>query len=64
MPCPDTRVIRASLGHRAKEGLPVDFINQTNLDILGDKVGVIAAFFTFAQADSNAKRNSRFKKRG
>lgn len=45
------RVIRASLGNRAKESLLVDFINQTDLDQLGDKVSVIEAFFTFAQAE-------------
>jgi type I restriction enzyme, R subunit len=45
------RVIRASLGNRAKESLLVDFINQTDLDQLGDKTGVIEAFFTFAQAE-------------
>jgi len=45
------RVIRASLGHRAKESLLVDFINQTDLDQIGDKVSVIDAFFTFAQAE-------------
>lgn len=45
------RVIRASLGNRAKESLVVDFINQTDLDQLGDKASVIEAFFTFAQAE-------------
>ena len=45
------RVIRASIGNRAKESLIVDFINQTNLDELGDKPGVIEAFFAFAQAE-------------
>ncbi len=45
------RVIRASLGNRAKESLLVDFINQTNLDQIGDKANVIDAFFTFAQAE-------------
>ena len=44
------RVIRASLGNRAKEGLVVDFINQTDLDQIGDKATVIDAFFAFAQA--------------
>ena len=44
------RVIRASLGNRAKESLLVDFINQTDLDQIGDKARVIEAFFTFAQA--------------
>ena len=41
------RVIRASLGNRAKESLLVDFINQTDLDQIGDKASVIDAFFTF-----------------
>jgi type I restriction enzyme R subunit len=45
------RVIRASLGNRAKESLLVDFINQTDLDRLGDKASVMEAFFTFAQAE-------------
>lgn len=45
------RVIRASLGNRAKESLVVDFINQTDLDKIGDKASVIEAFFTFAQAE-------------
>ena len=45
------RVIRASLGNRAKESLLVDFINQTDLDQMTDKAGVIDAFFTFAQAE-------------
>jgi|TARA_R100001143_G_scaffold63447_1_gene70517 type I restriction enzyme R subunit len=45
------RVIRASLGNRAKESLVVDFINQTDLDQMGDKASVIEAFFTFAQAE-------------
>ena len=45
------RVIRASLGNRAKEGLVVDFINQTDLDQIGDKASVIEAFFAYAQAE-------------
>ncbi len=45
------RVIRASLGNRAKESLVVDFINQTDLDQLGDKASVIDAFFAFARAE-------------
>ncbi len=43
------RVIRGSLGNRAKESLIVDFINQTDLDQIDDKAGVIDAFFSFAQ---------------
>jgi len=45
------RVIRASLGNRAKESLVVDFINQTDLDQIGDKASVIDAFFNFAQKE-------------
>ena len=45
------RVIRASVGNRAKEGLLVDFINQTNLDNIADKASIIEAFFVFAQAE-------------
>ena len=44
------RMIRASLGNRAKESLVVDFIDQTDLDRIEDKAGVIDAFFRFAQA--------------
>jgi type I restriction enzyme, R subunit len=43
------RVIRASIGSRAKESLVVDFINETNLDTLQDKSTVIDSFFAFAQ---------------
>src|SRR5690606_17759358 len=45
------RMIRASGGNRAREGLLVDFINQTDLDQIGDKASVIDAFFTCAQAE-------------
>ncbi|WP_446890193.1 HsdR family type I site-specific deoxyribonuclease [Acinetobacter lwoffii] len=45
------RVIRANLGNRAKESLLVDFINQTDLEQIGDKASVIDTFFTFAQAE-------------
>jgi type I restriction enzyme, R subunit len=45
------RVIRASIGNRAKESLLVDFINQTDLDQINDKASLIEAFFTFAQAE-------------
>lgn len=45
------RVIRASIGNRAKESLVVDFINQTNLDTIKDKANIIDEFFKFAQAE-------------
>lgn len=45
------RIIRSSIGNRAKESLLVDFINQTDLDKIGDKASIIDAFFSFAQAE-------------
>jgi type I restriction enzyme R subunit len=49
------RVIRASVGNRAKESLVVDFINETDLDTLQDKANVIDSFFQFAQAKQKAE---------
>ncbi|MCO5260746.1 MAG: type I restriction endonuclease subunit R [Crocinitomicaceae bacterium] len=43
------RVIRASIGNRAKENLVVDFINETDLDTIHDKANIIDAFFAYAQ---------------
>ncbi|MCZ2394486.1 MAG: type I restriction endonuclease subunit R [Chitinophagales bacterium] len=43
------RVIRASVGNRAKESLVVDFINATDLDRLEGKADIIEAFYLFAQ---------------
>lgn len=43
------RVIRASIGNRAKESLIVDFINETDLDSIQDKASIIESFFAFAQ---------------
>ena len=45
------RLIRSSVGNRAKESLVVDFINQTDLDKIEDKASIIDAFFSFAQAE-------------
>lgn len=47
------RMIRSSLGNRAKESLLVDFINQTDLNKIVDKASVIEAFFSFAQAEQS-----------
>jgi type I restriction enzyme R subunit len=49
------RVIRASVGNRAKESLVVDFINETELDILQDKANVIDSFFAYAQSKQKAE---------
>ena len=43
------RVIRASIGNRAKENLVVDFINETDLETIQDKANVIDSFFKYAQ---------------
>lgn len=58
------RVIRASLGNRAKESLLVDFINRTDLDQLGDKAGVIDAFFAFAQGEQKREAEELISSEG
>jgi len=49
------RVIRASIGNRAKESLVVDFINATELDSLQDKSSIIDSFFKYAQRKQKAE---------
>ena len=58
------RVIRASLGNRAKEGLVVDFINQTDLERMADKASVIDAFFSYAQAQQSLEAQSLIASEG
>ncbi|HBQ4880533.1 TPA: HsdR family type I site-specific deoxyribonuclease [Escherichia coli] len=55
------RLIRSSLGNRAKEGLVVDFIQQTNLDDLPDKASIIDAFFIFAQREQQRELDKLIK---
>jgi len=43
------RVIRASIGNRAKESLIVGFINDMEFDHIQDKADIIATFFAYAQ---------------
>ena len=43
------RIIRSSIGNRAKEGLIVDFIHETDLEPIQDKSDIISAFFAYAQ---------------
>ena len=43
------RIIRASVGNRAKESLMVDFINDIDLDSIQDKANIIDSFFKYAQ---------------
>ena len=49
------RVIRASVGNRAKESLVIDFINETDLDSILDKASIIDAFFVYAQKKQRAE---------
>ncbi|MEG1511156.1 MAG: type I restriction endonuclease subunit R [Bacteroidales bacterium] len=44
------RVIRASIGNRAKESLVVDFINETDLNTIDNKADIIDSFFEYAQS--------------
>jgi len=58
------RLIRASLGNRAKESLIVDFINQTNLDAIADEASIIDEFFTFAQAEQAREAEELIRSEG
>lgn len=44
-----SRVIRASIGNRAKERLVVDYINETDLDEIPDKASIIESFIAYAR---------------
>lgn len=55
------RLIRSSLGNRAKEGLVVDFIQQANLDDMPDKASIIDAFFIFAQREQQREAEALIK---
>src|SRR5690606_35418534 len=43
------RLIRASIGNRAKESLVVEYINQTDLDNIADKPAILDSFYAYAQ---------------
>ena len=45
------RLIRSSIGNRAKESLLVDFINETDLDTLEHKSDILEAFYRYAQKE-------------
>ena len=57
-------IIRSSLGNRAKESLIVDFINQTDLDNIADKAGIIESFFQFAQKEQQQEANELISTEG
>lgn len=52
------RVVRSSVGTRAKEDLIVSFINETDLDSLDDIPDIIAKFFAFAQKEKRREINN------
>ena len=43
------RIVRSSVGNRAKESLIVNFINETDVDSFPDKTEIIKAFYEYAQ---------------
>lgn len=47
------RLIRTSIGNRAKESLVVDYINETNLDTIIDKPAILDSFYAYAQEKQN-----------
>ena len=58
------RVIRASIGNRAKESLVVDFINQADLDRFNEKTSIIEAFFAYAQAEQKREAETLIRAEG
>lgn len=55
------RVIRSSLGTRAKETLIMNFINNTNLSALQDTDDILEAFYGFARKEKDAEIKSVIK---
>ncbi|MGB3179929.1 MAG: type I restriction endonuclease subunit R [Cyclobacteriaceae bacterium] len=49
------RVIRASIGNRAKESLIVNYINETDLDELPDKASIFDSFIRYARVRQKAE---------
>lgn len=49
------RIIRSSLGTRAKEDLVMDFINKTKLSELKDNDDILETFYSFAKKEKNVK---------
>lgn len=49
------RVIRSSLGTRAKEDLIMDFINSTRLSDLKNTDDILTSFYTFARKEKDSK---------
>ncbi len=58
------RIIRSSIGNRAKEDLVVDFINETELDNIEDKPAIIDAFFAYAQLKQSQEAEALIAEEG
>ncbi|MCC8143430.1 MAG: type I restriction endonuclease subunit R, partial [Tannerellaceae bacterium] len=49
------RVVRSSIGNRAKESLVVGFMNETDLDTIQDKASIIDSFLSYARGKQKTK---------
>jgi len=58
------RLIRASIGNRAKESLIVDFINETDLDSIEDKANILDAFYAYANEKKTAEATELISEEG
>lgn len=58
------RLIRASIGNRAKESLIVDFINETDLDSIEEKANILDAFYTYANEKKTAEATELITEEG
>ncbi len=58
------RLIRASIGNRAKESLIVDFINETDLDSIEEKANILDAFYTYANEKKTAEATELISEEG
>lgn len=58
------RIIRSSIENRAKESLIVDFINQTDLNKIQDKAGILADFYEFAQQEQKREAEELINEEG
>jgi len=56
------RVIRSSIGTRAKEELIIDFINKTKLSTLKKTVDILDTFYKFAKAEKENRIDSLIEK--
>ncbi|WP_332028020.1 type I restriction endonuclease subunit R [Kaistella sp.] len=58
------RLIRASIGNRAKESLIVDFINETDLDSIEEKANILDAFYAYANEKKTVEATELISEEG